>query len=73
MTYIAHPINEAQDKAVKAFFDALEIPYEKEPEIDETEYLLSTEANKERLMAALKSEQNGEGISISLDDNEIWK
>lgn len=71
MTYIAHPIDEAQDKAVKAFLDALQVPYEKEPEMDETEYLLSTEANRKALQSAIQSEKEGKGVKISLDD--IWK
>lgn len=71
MTYIAHPINEAQDKAVRAFFDALEVPYEKEPEIDETEYLLSTEANKKALYESMAQVKEGKVVPVTLD--EIWK
>jgi hypothetical protein len=71
MTYIAHPINEAQDKAVRAFFEALEVPYEKEPEMDETEYLLSTEANKRALYESMTQIKEGKLIKVTLD--EIWK
>ena len=71
MTYIAHPINEAQDKAVKAFFDALEVPYEREPEMDETEYLLSTEANKKALYESMAQIKEGKLIKVTLD--EVWK
>ncbi|MGN6399035.1 MAG: DUF2683 family protein [Flavisolibacter sp.] len=46
MTFIAHPTNPKQEKAVKAFLEALQVPYEVEPNKDETEHLLSTEANK---------------------------
>ncbi len=70
MTYIAHPIDEAQDNAVKAILDALNVPYETEQDMDETAYLLSGEANKKRLLDAVAS--NGEGSrAITLD--EIWK
>lgn len=71
MTFIAHPINPEQEKAVKAFLEALQVPYEVESNKDETEYLLSTEANKKRLQEAMDDEQQGKGTSISLDD--IWK
>ena len=71
MTYIASPLNKEQEKAVKAFLDALEVPYEIESNKDETEHLLSTEANKKRLLQAIDDEQEGKGKTISLDD--IWK
>lgn len=71
MTFIAHPTNPEQEKAVKAFLEALQVPYEVESNKDETEYLLSTEANKKRLEEAMNDEKNGKGTSISLDD--IWK
>jgi len=71
MTFIAHPSNSEQEKAVKAFLEALQVPYEVEPNKDETEHLLSTEANKNRLQEAMNDEQQGKGTSISLDD--IWK
>lgn len=69
--FIAHPTNPEQEKAVKAFLEALQVPYEVESNKDETEHLLSTEANKKRLEEAMNDEKNGKGTSISLDD--IWK
>ncbi|MCW3074726.1 MAG: hypothetical protein JWP69_1795 [Flaviaesturariibacter sp.] len=69
MTYIAHPLNEAQEKAIKAFLEALEVPYESTADADETAHLLSTEANKKRLMESI-SEIEG-GTKVNLDD--IWK
>ena len=71
MTFIAHPIDEAQQKAIKAFFEALQIPYEEKPEVEETEHLLSTEANAKRLMDAIANEGEVKGVKVSLDD--IWK
>lgn len=71
MTYIANPINKEQEKAVKAFLDALEVPYEVTTPKDETEYLLSTQANRKRLEEAMEEDLQGKGKTISLDD--IWK
>ncbi|RYZ57830.1 MAG: hypothetical protein EOO14_10515 [Chitinophagaceae bacterium] len=71
MTFIAHPTNKEQEKAIKAFLEALEVPYEVHPEKDETEYLLSTEANAKCLQQAMDDEANGKGKKISVD--EIWK
>jgi hypothetical protein len=71
MTFIAHPSNPEQEKAVKAFLEALQVPYEVESNKDETEHLLSTEANKKRLEEVMNDEKSGKGTSISLDD--IWK
>ena len=71
MTFIAHPTNSEQAKAVKAFLEALKVPYEVESNKDETDHLLSTEANKKRLEEAMNDEKNSKGTSISL--NDIWK
>jgi hypothetical protein len=38
---------------------------------DETEYLRSTEANKEWLDAGIAEAERGEGIEIKLED--LWK
>lgn len=71
-TYIAHPVDEAQERAIRAFLDALHIPYEAEEQAaDETTYLLSTPANAERLAKAIADEVLGQGRPVSLDD--IWK
>lgn len=56
---------------MKAFFDALQVPYEFEPDMDTTEYLLSTEANRKALYESIAQEREGKGIKVNLDD--IWK
>jgi len=71
MTYIAHPTNKEQEKAIKAIFEALEVPYEVQPDQDETAHLLSTQANANRLQQAMDEETQGRGEKISL--NDIWK
>ncbi len=71
-TYIAHPVDEAQERAIRAFLDALQIPYEAEAQpADETAHLLSTPANAARLTQAIADEKLGQGQPVSLDD--IWK
>lgn len=64
-----HPKDEAQEKALKAIFDAFQIRYEKE--LDETEYLAASEANKEKLDASIQELESGKGVKVSFDD--LWK
>ena len=33
-TLVVHPQNDAQEKAVKAILEVLQVPYEREPEVD---------------------------------------
>jgi len=70
-TIVIHPENEAQQRALQVILDGFKVPYENEPPSDATEYLLSTEANKEILYAALKEAKSGGGVEIKLDD--LWK
>jgi hypothetical protein len=70
-TIVIHPENEAQKKALQNILDGFKVPYESEPLSDATEYLLSTEANKEWLNIAMKEAKNGEGKEIKLAD--LWK
>jgi len=64
-----HPKDEAQEKALKVILDAFEVKYEKE--MDETEYLMSSEANRKALNDSIEQLESGKGIKISLDD--LWK
>ena len=64
-----HPKDEAQEKALKAIFDAFEIKYEKE--LDETEYLSATKANKKMLDQSIGELEAGKGTKVSFDD--LWK
>jgi hypothetical protein len=68
-TFTIHPKNEAQEKALKTIFDAFSIKYEKE--LDETEYLMSSEANRKALDESIQQLESGKGVKISLED--LWK
>ncbi len=70
-TIAIHLENEKQQKALQLILDGFKVPYENEPSSDATEYLLSTQANKEWLDTALNEAKNGEGAEIKLDD--LWK
>jgi hypothetical protein len=70
-TIVIHPVNEAQQKALQVILDGFKVPYENEPLSDATEYLLSTDANKEWLNTAMKEAKDGEGVEIKLED--LWK
>ena len=67
----AYPQNKQQEKAIKAVFKALNVPFEEEPVVDETAYLLSKKANKKRLLDAIDAKANCEGIAIKTED--LWK
>lgn len=68
-TLTIHPKNKAQEKALKTIFEAFDIKYEKE--LDETEYLMLSKANKEALDKSIQQLEAGEGIKVSLED--LWK
>jgi hypothetical protein len=68
-TLTIHPKDEAQEKALKTIFDAFEIKYEKE--LDETEYLAASEANKRSLDESIGELEAGKGTKVSFDD--LWK
>lgn len=65
-TLTIHPKDEAQEKALRAIFDAFSIEYEEE--LDATEHLMSTEANRKDLNESIKQLQDGKGIKVSLAD-----
>jgi hypothetical protein len=64
-----HPKNDEQEKALKTIFDAFNIRYEKE--LDATEYLMSTEANRKALDESIQQLEAGKGVKVSLED--LWK
>lgn len=68
-TLTIHPKDEAQEKALKAIFEAFSIQYEKE--LDETEYLKASEVNKIALYESVEQLDAGKGVKVSLDD--LWK
>jgi hypothetical protein len=68
-TLTIHPKDEAQEKALKAIFEAFSIKYEKE--LDETEYLMASEANQKDLDESIQQIDAGQGVKIALED--LWK
>lgn len=68
-TIIVHPETQEKSDALEAVLKALNIAYEKEK--DTTEYLLSTQANKEVLKQSITEINEGKTTKINLDD--IWK
>jgi len=71
-TIVIHPENEAQQRALQMILDGFKVPYENEPPSDVTEYLVSTEANKQWLNTALIEAKNGEGIEIKLESLRLF-
>ena len=69
MTYIAHPDSKAKGKALKAVFEALEIPYEKKD--DECPYNLEFVAKIKR---AEEDRKAGKGRKITVEElDNLWK
>jgi hypothetical protein len=68
-TLTVHPHNEAQEQALKAFFEAFNVQYEKD--FDETEYLTVSKANKTALDESIQQLNEGKGVKVSLED--LWK
>ena len=68
-TLIVHAETPEKSEALKAVLKVLNISYEQEE--DTTEYLLSTQANREALRESLSQIKEGKTLSITLDD--IWK
>jgi len=67
----AYPQNKQQEKAIKTVLKALNVPFDDEPVVDETAYLLSTKANKKRLLAAVDAKNKDEGVAIKT--KSMWK
>jgi len=68
-TLTVHPVDEKQEKALKAVFEALEIKYEEE--LDTTEYLLSNPAMKQHLEESMQEAKDGKVTPIGTED--LWK
>lgn len=66
MTFIANPIDAAQEKAIEAVFKALKVPYKKTK--DESPYDPEFVAKIKRGEEAAK---RGEGMKINVA--ELWK
>jgi len=67
----AYPQNKEQEKAIKTVLKALNVPFDEEPVVDETTYLLSTKANKKRLLDAIEAKREGKGLAVKTED--LWK
>ena len=70
-TLIIHPENESQQKALQVILDGFQIPYEEEPESDETERILSNPEMAERLNNSIKNIEEGNVTIIKMED--LWK
>jgi len=68
---IIHPENESQQKALQVILDGFQIPYEEEPESDETEWILSNPEMAERLNSSIKNIEGGNVTIIKMED--LWK
>jgi len=68
-TLIVYAETPEKSEALKAVMKALNVSYEEEQ--DTTEYLLSTEANREALEQSLLQIKEGKTSTVNLD--EIWK
>lgn len=68
-TFVVHLETEAQEKAVRAVLEALQINFEQE--VDETEYLMSSPAMVARIEQAEKDIKDGKGVKVDL--NNLWK
>lgn len=70
-TFVIHPKDEAQQKALQTFLEGSHIPYENEPQMDETERILANPVMAKRLDESLKNIEQGNVTSIKLED--LWK
>lgn len=68
---IIHPENESQQKALQVILDGFRIPYEEEPESDETQRILANPKMAERLNKSVKNIQEGNVTVIKMED--LWK
>lgn len=67
-TLIVLPESESQQKALQVILDGFQIPYEEEPETDETERIVSNPKVAERLNKSIKNIQEGNVTIIKMED-----
>ncbi|HEX8462506.1 MAG TPA: hypothetical protein VF623_13795 [Segetibacter sp.] len=70
-TFVIHPKDQAQQKALQTFLNGSNIPYENEPEIDETERILANSVMAKRLDESIKNIEQGNVTAVKLKD--LWK
>jgi hypothetical protein len=68
---IVHPENEDQQKALQVILDGFQIPYEQEPEMDETERILANPVMAKRLDGSIQNINEGNTTAIKIED--LWK
>lgn len=68
-TLVVHPQNDAQEKAVKAILEVLQVPYDLEPEVDnESPY------NPEFVAKILEGDENIKaGRFTVIKTEDLWK
>ena len=64
-TIVIHPQTEAQDKVLRAVIEALDVPFETEPETTESPYIPEFVSTVNQAREDIK---NGKGTRITLDD-----
>ncbi|MEP6585049.1 MAG: DUF2683 family protein [Ginsengibacter sp.] len=68
---IVHPQNEVQQKALQVILDGFQIPYEEEPEMDETERILANPVATKRLNESIRNIEQNNITVVKLED--LWK
>lgn len=68
-TLVVHPQNNAQEKAVKAILEVLQVPYEREPEVDNESLY-----NPEFVAKILQGDEDIKAGRFTVIKNEdLWK
>lgn len=67
MSYVLHPTDKKQEKAIKIVLDAMNVPYEKEPDTEKP-YNLEFMA---KIDESRKQAREGKGVVINTED--LWK
>ena len=64
-TLVAYPQNEAQDKALRAVMEALNVPYDEEPDTSDSPY---TPEFNEKMKQAEESIRDGKGTVYTMEE-----